>query len=141
MDRIINFVKKNYIYINITFLIFTIYIILFPIISIPINNIFPQLSICPYLRITGRPCPLCGGTRYIANLPRVFTDITYLFHPFGAIMIVVICENIFRIYNIFTYKKERSNKWIEKDISVHLFLLNILNIYEIIYIVLQLKAI
>ena len=140
MDKITNFVKKNYIYVNVTFLIFTIYIILFPIISIPINKLFPQFSVCPYLRITGRPCPLCGGTRYIANLPKVFTDITYLFHPFGAIMIVIFCEGIFRIYNIITNKREKSNKWIEKDISVHLLLLNILNIYEIIYIVLQLKT-
>lgn len=141
IDSITKFVKKNYIYVNITFLIFTIYIILFPIISIPINIIFPQFSVCPYLRMTGRPCPLCGGTRYIAHFPRVVTDITYLFHPFGVIMIVIICEFFFRIYNIFTIKKEKSRKWIERDISIHLLLLNIFNIYEIIYIIMQLRSI
>lgn len=141
LDCIITFIKKNYIYVNITLLIFTIYIILFPIISIPINKIFPQFSVCPYLRITGRPCPLCGGTRYIANLPRVFTDITYLFHPFGVIMTVIFIEALFRTYNIINIKKERTAKWIERDIDIHLLLLNIFNIYEIIYIVLQLYSI
>ena len=118
----------------------TIYIILFPIISIPINRIFPQFGICPYLRVTGRPCPLCGGTRYIANLPRVFEDITYLFNPFGIMMIVVIVEAMFRIYNIVTRKKEKSLKYIERDLSIHLLLLNIFNIYEIVYIFLQIKS-
>lgn len=139
LDTVIKFLKKNYIYVNITFLILTIYVILFPIISNPINQIFPSLSICPYLRLTGRPCPLCGGTRYIAHFYKVFTDITYLFHPFGVMMIVIICEFFFRIYNLITRKKEKSIKWVERDLSVHLLLLNILNIYEIIYILIQLK--
>ena len=140
MDRIISFIKKNYIYINVTFLMLTIYIILFPIISIPLNKMFPQFSVCPYLKITGRPCPLCGGTRYIANLPKVFTDFTYLFQPFGIMIIVLICENIFRIYNIITRKREKSTKWVERDISIHLLLLNIFNIYQIIFIILQFKS-
>ena len=133
-------IKKNYIYFNVTLLILMIYIILFPIISIPINKLIPGFSVCPYLRITGRPCPLCGGTRYIANFTRVFKDITYLFHPFGIIMIVIACETIFRIYNIINRKIEKSNKWIERDIDVHLLILNIFNLYEIIYIVIQLKT-
>ena len=140
IEAVVNFVKKNYIFVNITFLIFTIYVILFPITSIPINIIFPQLSVCPYLRLTGRPCPLCGGTRYIANFTKVFTDITYLFRPFGVIMLVLICEAVFRIYNIITTKKEKGMKFIKRDISIHLLLLNIFNIYEIVYILIQLRS-
>lgn len=140
-NKIIEFVKKNYVFINITILIFIIYIILFPLISIPLNQIIPQLSVCPYLKLTGKPCPLCGGTRYIANLSNVFSDITYLFHPFGVIVIILLCDMLFRGLNIITYKKEKSLKYIDKDISIHLLLLNIFNTYEIVFIIKQLLEI
>ena len=100
MNKIINFKKKNYIYVNITFILISIYIILFPIIQIPIKAIFPRFNECTYLRTTGKPCPLCGGPRYIQNLPKVFDDITYLFSPFGIIMICIFLEIIYRIYNL-----------------------------------------
>lgn len=135
MEKIICLIKKNYIYVNITFLILTIYIILFPIIAIPIKTIFPQFNECTYLRITGKPCPLCGGTRYIQNLPKVFTDITYLFHPFGIIMIFIFLESIFRIYNIITIKRERTEKYIKIDILIHLIALISFSIYEIIFLI------
>lgn len=137
MDKIINFVKKNYIYVNITFLLLTIYIILFPIISIPIKTIFPQFNECTYLRVTGKPCPLCGGTRYIQNLSKVFTDITYLFHLFGIIMIFIFLESIYRIYNIITRKKERTEKYIKIDILVHLIELICFSLYEITFLIIQ----
>ena len=137
MKKIISFIKKNYIYVNITFLILTIYIILFPIIAIPIKAIFPQFNECTYLRITGKPCPLCGGTRYIQNLPKVFTDITYLFHPFGIIMIFIFLESIFRIYNIITRKRERTEKYIKIDILLHLIALISFSIYEIAFLIMQ----
>ena len=87
--------------------------------------------------MTGKPCPLCGGTRYIRNLPTVFKDITYLWHPFGIIMIVIFSELIFRTYNICTRKKEKSEKYIRNDIIIHIILFIIFILYEIIYIVLQ----
>ena len=139
MKKIVTFLKKNYIYVNITFLCLTIYVILFPIISIPMGQILPHFNECPYLRITGKPCPLCGGTRYIQGLPKIFTDITYLYHPFGVIIIVIFCEFLFRVYNIITRKKEKGMKWVEKDLIVHLILLICLNLYEIIFLILQQK--
>ena len=140
LNNITKFIKKNYIYVNISLLILIIYVILFPIISIPLNTAFPQFSICPYLRITGRPCPLCGGTRYIAGLYKVFSDITYLFNPFGIMMLIIVCDGIFRIYNIVTRKKEKDTKYVDRDINIHVFLLNIFNIYEIVYIINQLMT-
>lgn len=134
MYKIIKFIRKNYIYINITFLLLSIYIILFPIIAIPIKTIFPEFNECTYLRITGNPCPLCGGTRYIQNLPKVFSDITYLFHPFGIIIIFIIVDGIFRIYNIIIRKKEKTEKQIEIDILVHLLAIICFFIYEIIFL-------
>lgn len=135
MNKIINFVKKNYIYVNLTFLLLTIYIILFPIIAIPIKTIFPNFNECTYLRITGKPCPLCGGTRYIQNLPKAFTDITYLFHPFGIIILFIIGENLFRMYQIITRKKEKTKKQIEIDILIHLIILTCFSIYELIFLI------
>lgn len=134
MKKVINFVKKNYIYVNITFLLFSIYIILFPVIQIPIKAILPEFNECTYLRITGKPCPLCGGTRYIQNLPKVFEDITYLFHPFGIIIICIFLEIIYRIYNLKTKKQEKTEKYIKIDITIHLIELIALALYEIVFL-------
>ncbi len=135
MNKIINFIKKNYIYVNITFILISIYIILFPIIQIPIKTIFPRFNECTYLRTTGKPCPLCGGTRYIQNLPKVFDDITYLFSPFGIIMICIFLEIIYRIYNLTKRKKEKTEKYIKIDITIHLIELIALALYEIIFLI------
>ena len=136
MNSIIKNLKKNYIYVNITLLSLCIYIILFPIIEKLIKPFFPSFNECIYLKLTGKPCPLCGGTRYIKNLPSIFSDITYLFHPFGIIMIVILLEFIFRIYNIITNKKEKSDKWVDRDLSVHIFIFNLFSVYEILFILL-----
>lgn len=134
MNKIISMIKKNYIYVNITFFLLTIYIILFPIIAIPIKSIFPQFNECTYLKMTGKPCPLCGGTRYIQNLPKAFSDITYLFHPFGIIMLVIVGESIFRMYHIITRKKKKSKTYIELDVIIHLFIFVCFVSYEIIFL-------
>lgn len=134
INRITKFIKKNYSYVNITFILISIYIILFPIIQIPIKAIFPRFNECTYLRTTGKPCPLCGGTRYIQNLPKVFDDITYLFNPFGIIMICIFLEIIYRIYNLATRKKEKTEKYIKIDITIHLIELIALALYEIIFL-------
>ena len=135
MKKIIKLIKKNYIYVNITFLLLVIYIILFTIIEKPIKVIFPQFNECTYLRMTSKPCPLCGGTRYIQNLPQALYDITYLFHPFGIIIIFIIGESIYRIYNIITRKKEKTQKQIEIDIIIHLAAIICFLIYEITYLI------
>lgn len=127
-------IKKNYIYVNITFFLLTIYIILFPIIAIPIKSIFPQFNECTYLKMTGKPCPLCGGTRYIQHLPKAFSDITYLFHPFGVIMLVIVGESIFRMYHIITRKKEKTKIYVELDVIIHLFVFICFVSYEIIFL-------
>ena len=135
MNKIIKFIKKNYIYINVAFLMLAIYIVLFPLISIPIKNVFPQFGECTYLRVTGEPCPLCGGTRYIQNLPSRITDIEYLLQPFGIIIFFIFVEIIFRIINILRIKKEKTNdKLVKIDVTAHLLLLIALSLYEIIFL-------
>ena len=137
MKKIIEFVKKNYIYVNIVFLGLVIYIILFPIIEVPIKEIFPMFNECTYLRMTGKPCPLCGGTRYIKNMPKALEDITYLFHPFGVIMTFILFEMIYRIYNLITIKKEKSIKYVKIDIIVHLIAVICFSLYEIVFLIIQ----
>ena len=137
MNNIMKFFKKGYIYINYTFLFLTIYVILFPFISTLIQKIYPQFGICPYLRMTGKPCPLCGGTRYVKGLPKVFSDVTYLFHPFGIMMIIIFIELIFRIYCITTKKSEKSDKFIKIDFITHLIILLCFVIYEIVFFIIN----
>ena len=136
-----NFMKKlkeNYMYINIVFLILCIYIIFFPFFAQLLENIFPALLQCPYKEITGKPCPLCGGTRYIANIGTIFHDITYLFNFFGIFMICVFIEIISRIYIIIRIKRKKNIDTILKiDIIWHILLIVAFASYEIIYIVIQ----
>ena len=89
------------------------------------------------MKMTGKPCPLCGGTRYIQGLPNVLKDITYLFHPFGVMMIIIFIELIFRIYCVITRKKERSDRFIKVDFIIHMFILVCFIAYEIIFIIIN----
>lgn len=131
INNILNYIKKNYKILNILFLLLSMYVILFPIISIPIKQIFPQFGQCTYLRVTGEPCPLCGGTRYIQNIPQVFKSPSYLLHPFGAIVLFVIFEIIFRIYNLI--KNKNNMKLIKLDIVIHIIATIMFFLYEITY--------
>ena len=137
MNKIINVMKKNYIYVNITFLLLTVYVILFPFIASFLEKIDPRFVQCPYLRMTGKPCPLCGGTRYVSGLYNLKNDITYLFQPFGIMMIVIICDLIFRIYNLITLKKEKSEKYVKIDIIIHILIIICFLLYELVFIILQ----
>ncbi len=137
MKKVIKIIKKNYIYINIAFMLLAICVILFPFFSKILEKINPLLVRCPYLMMTGKPCPLCGGTRYISGLFNVFKDIRYLFHPFGIIIIVVISELIFRIYNIVSKKHEKSDRYIKIDIIISAFIIICFFTYEIVFIIIR----
>ena len=137
MKRFISFIKKNYIYLNITYFGLMVYIILFPLVSKLIQKVIPTFGKCPYLAFTGKPCPLCGGTRYIEGLPNVFHDITYLFNPFGIIILVIMVQFFFRMYLIITRKKERSTKWMTIDVIIQILLILLLIMYEVIFFIKQ----
>ena len=114
----------------------SIYVILFPIIEIPIKHFIPNFNQCPYLKITGKPCPLCGGTRYIKHLPeQVIRNPKYLVHPFGAIVLFTIFEIIFRIYNL--VKKKDSLELIKLDVNIHLIAAIAFFSYEIIFLIIK----
>lgn len=128
-------IRKNYMYISITGWILSIYVILFPIISEILGKISGELNKCVFLKTTGKPCPLCGGTRYIKNIGHVFQDITYLANPFGVIILCVIFEIFFRIYCLYCIKKGKNlKKLITFDIIVHSIMAISFFLYEIIYL-------
>jgi len=133
MGKILEFLKKNYKAINITVLCICIYLLfVFPIVSSILEKISPELTKCSYLQLTGKPCPLCGGTRFLRNIKNVFNDITYVFNFFGLIILFLIFETIFRIINI--KKKESKKIVIIYDIIIHLILLICYTIYVIYFI-------
>ena len=135
---------KNYIYFNITLLVLSIYVIFFPLISIPIKNVFPSFGICPYLAMTGKPCPLCGGTRYFANIAQIFSDWTYILNPFGVLALFLIFELFFRIFaiiyvrkNIKANKLEKNKKIVIIDFTILSLALICFIVYEIIFFVIN----
>ena len=130
----LKYIRENYKAINIVFLVLSCYVILFPIIILPMKNLVPQFGECAFLKMTGHPCPLCGGTRYIANLPNNFTNIEYLIHPFGAMISFIIFEFFFRIYNL--VKCKNSLKLIKIDIIIHVIAIILFYIYEILFFIL-----
>ena len=133
MKRIFSGIKKNYKTINIVIISICIYLlIVFPIISTIMESISPALTKCPYLQLTGKPCPLCGGTRFIKNIKNVFYDIHYVFNIFGLIILILILETIFRIGNII--KKENKEGIIKFDFFIHIILFIIYIIYSIYFI-------
>lgn len=123
--------EKNYMYFNITFFLLAIYVIFFPLIAKVLNWISPVLTKCPYKEMTGNPCPLCGGTRYIARLSEVFQNPSMLLHPFGFIILFVIFNLIFRIFNIFYIK--RGGKQIKKIMIADAIILGIAFLLFLIY--------
>lgn len=132
-----NKLKKNYIYICYTFLAFAIYVIFFPIIAKFLSYISPNLTECVYKKITGKPCPLCGGTRYIENIGEVLKNHKYLLHPFGIIVLFILFEIIFRIFCIYSIKKEKTylKNLLIIDGVIHIIAILVFFIYELLYII------
>jgi len=131
-----NFLKKNYMNISIVFFALAVYVVLFPIISKCLTAFIPTLALCPYLVMTGKPCPLCGGTRYIANLGRALQDPSYLCHPFGIIILFVFFEIIFRIVCFIRIKKKKPlEATILFDLVIHIIAFASFLSYEIVFLI------
>lgn len=133
-NKIIN---KNYIYMNWILLGLSIYVIFFPILSFYISQFFPVFGKCAYLTLTNKPCPLCGGTRYFANIFQVFQNPSYLSQPFGIIAVAIVFEMVFRIVILIQINKYKvvSKKVIKIDVVIHIIEVIVFIVYEIIFFI------
>lgn len=130
--KILKDIKSNYKTINITILCLCIFILLLPEVLGILEKISPVLTKCPYLVLTGKPCPLCGGTRFIKSIKNSFNNLSYFLNFFGIVIIILLLEIIFRIINIL--KKEYSNNLIKVDIIIHILVFVVYMIYGIWFI-------
>ena len=133
MEKELQKVKNKYKTINITILCICLYVLfIFPFFSTILEKISPSLTKCTYLQITGKPCPLCGGTRFLQNIKNVFYDFSYVLNFFGLVTLIIILEIIFRIVNI--RKNEKRKQVIKWDIIIHSILFVCYIIYILVYI-------
>lgn len=137
MKKLINFSKrKNYIYLSVTMLSLSLYIVFFPIFSKLLNYILPNFSKCVYKSITKKPCPLCGGTKFIAQIKDNIFNLSYFNCFFGYVIIFVIFEIIFRIFCILYIKNSKHIKALFiTDVFIHVIVFVLFVLYEIIYII------
>ena len=126
---------KNYMYINIVALLLSVYVIFFPFFSKLLNLISKDLTKCTYKSLSGKNCPLCGGTTYIEGLYSNFINIKYWFNPFGFMIIFILFEISFRIFCLSKiYKQKINNKIIYFDIIIHSLFLVLFLGYEMYFI-------
>lgn len=128
--------KRNYIYLSITMLMLSLYIVFFPFLAKILNSISPNLTKCVYRSITGKPCPLCGGTRFIAGIKENLTNISYFNSFFGYMIIFIFFEIIFRIFCIiYTSISKDIKKLIVFDSVIHLLCFILFITYEVLFII------
>jgi len=60
--------RSNYFIINLVLICFFLYLLSLPFLSPFMQELFPDLWQCQYLRITGQECPFCGLTRDFRNI-------------------------------------------------------------------------
>lgn len=130
--KILEEIKRDYRIINIVILCICILILLLPTILQILEYISPAFVKCPYLQLTGKPCPLCGGTRFIKNIDNAINDLSYFLNFFGIIIIIIVMEIIFRTINVI--KKEYKESVIKIDIILHIIIFIIYISYEIWFI-------
>lgn len=128
--------KRNYIYLSITMLMLSLYIVFFPFFAKILNSISPNITKCVYRSVTGKPCPLCGGTRFIAGIKENLTNISYFNSFFGYMIIFIFFEIIFRIFCIiYTHISKDMKKLIVFDFVIHLLCFILFITYEVLFII------
>lgn len=130
--KILKEIKSDYKIINIVILCICILILWLPKVLQILEYVSPVFVKCPYLQLTGKPCPLCGGTRFIKNIGSAINNPSYFLNFFGVIIIIIIMEIIFRTINII--KKEYKESVIKIDIILHIIIFITYVSYEIWFI-------
>lgn len=53
------------------------------------QSLHATLPACPFLLLTGQPCPFCGGTRSFAQMWRGDVVGAFRYHPLGPVLFVL----------------------------------------------------
>lgn len=130
--KILKEIKSDYKIINIVILCICILILLLPKVLQILEYVSPVFVKCPYLQLTGKPCPLCGGTRFIKNIGSAINNLSYFLNFFGIIIIIIAMEIVFRTINVI--KKQYKESVIKIDIILHIIIFIIYILYEIWFI-------
>ncbi|MDX1359111.1 MAG: DUF2752 domain-containing protein [Clostridia bacterium] len=131
-------VKKVYMIVSAVVLGFCIYGLLLPAVSPLLERIVPGIWTCPFLRMTGQPCPFCGITHGLTDLYRL--NISGASIVTMIIFLLVLVESAYRIMILLTIKgiREKIVKILAAiDIAWHLILAVIIAVYAIIYLVIM----
>ena len=120
--------------VSIVILAVCIYFFLLPVISPLMERLLPKIWTCPFLRITGNPCPFCGITRGMGSIYSL--DIGSASTTALMAALIAVSETAFRIL-IVTFAGSMKGRTIENiimiDIICHLLLVISVTIYVIIY--------
>lgn len=120
--------------ISIVILAVCIYFFLLPVISPLMEKLIPNIWTCPFLKLTGTPCPFCGITRGLENIYSFSMGNASTITLLAALMVVT--ETAFRIM-IVTFMRSMRGKTMENlivtDVICHLLLVISVTIYVTMY--------
>lgn len=133
MDKIL---KRNYKIISLIILAFCIYFFILPFLAPLMEKIAPNLWTCPFLNVTGKPCPICGITRDIGNIYKL--DMNYVGLISLVLFMLVILETAARVI-IITFisslRKKSLINIIRIDVVYHTLLVIMASVYVIMFLV------
>ncbi len=80
--------------------------------------VFPNrfgLPLCPFLWITGIPCPLCGLTRSIGAFMRGHVSLAFYFNPVGPALLLVVLAWLVRML-IMSAQEQSSSSELDRQV-------------------------
>jgi len=125
--------------INGVIILYILTIILLPLFNEIVFSTNTQIWQCPYLRITGKPCPFCGITRDIKSImcfiASLGNDNIYLLNKISLpLLLTIFIEVIIRFFILIKLSNIKvPYSLIIVDIIIHSFLLITLFMYIIIF--------
>ena len=106
--------------VSIVILAVCIYFFLLPVISPFMERMLPEIWTCPFLRITGNPCPFCGITRGMGSIYSLDIGSASTIALMAAL--IAVSETAFRIL-IVTFAGSMKGRTIENASDFAMYLL------------------
>ncbi|MHC4394880.1 MAG: DUF2752 domain-containing protein [Planctomycetota bacterium] len=109
-----------------------LYLVALPFLSPLLEKCFPSVwGVCPYLKLSGKPCPLCGGTRAVGALLCGNFHRAVSLNPLSILAVpLILSEAIFRALLLCSHISPRSCPLLVRtDILTHVLLTGIFICY------------